>query len=229
VTRSRTLRGSVLALATVLAVSACSTHPGKAAVVGSDRISTDQVDEVATALCAAQAGGDQNSQQPQELASRAARQGALDVLINSALSRQFGESEGVEPDQKQVAAALAANSESINGLPEKSQQVFTDTLKGYAEGQLMLIEVGRRELAQSGAAKPTEEQSIAEGTKLRNKWAADNADISVDPRFGEYSKNALVSKSGSLSVATSKSATDGGSPDPSQGWVASLPATQKCG
>jgi hypothetical protein len=93
----------------------------------------------------------------------------------------------------------------------------------------MLIEVGRRALARSGAAKPSEQQSISAGTKLRNKWAADNADVSVDPRFGEYSKNALLSKSGSLSVAASKSATDGGSPDPSQGWVAALPATQKCG
>ena len=227
-TRSRTLKGSVVALATVLAVSACSTHPGSAAVVGSDRISTDQVDEVATALCAAQGGG-QNGQQPQELASRAARQGALDVLINSTLSRQFGESQGVQPDQKQVSAALAANSENISGLPSKSQEVFTETLKGYAEGQLMLIEVGSRALTESGAQKPSEDQSIAEGTKLRNKWAAKNADISVDPRFGEYANNALLSKSGSLSVAASKSATDGGSPDPSPGWVASLPATQKCG
>ena len=227
-TRSRTLKGSVVALATVLAVSACSTHPGSAAVVGSDRISTDQVDEVATALCAAQGGG-QNGQQPQELASRAARQGALDVLINSTLSRQFGESQGVQPDQKQVSAALAANSENISGLPSKSQEVFTETLKGYAEGQLMLIEVGSRALTESGAQKPSEDQSIAEGTKLRNKWAAKNADVSVDPRFGEYANNALLSKSGSLSVAASKSAADGGSPDPSAGWVASLPATQKCG
>ncbi len=228
-TRSRTLKGSVVALATVLAVSACSTHPGSAAVVGSDRISTDQVDEVATALCAAQGGGGQNSQQPQDLASRAARQGALDVLINSTLSRQFGESEGVQPDQKQVSAALAANSENISGLPSESRDVFTETLKGYAEGQLMLIEVGRRALTESGAKKPTEEQSISAGTKLRNKWAAKNADVSVDPRFGEYANNALLSKSGSLSVAASKSAADGGSPDPSAGWVASLPATQKCG
>jgi hypothetical protein len=228
VTRSRTLRGSVLALATVLAVSACSTHPGSAAVVGSDRISTDQVDDVATALCAAQGGG-QNSQQPQELASRAARQGALDVLINSTLSRQFGESQGVQPDQNQVSAALKANSESIKGLPSKSRQVFTDTLRGYAEGQLMLIEIGRRELAKTAAAEPSEDQSISEGTKLRNKWAAGNADVSVDPRFGEYSKNSLLAKSGSLSVASSKSATDGSSPDPSQGWVSSLPVTQKCG
>ena len=92
----------------------------------------------------------------------------------------------------------------------------------------MLIEVGRRELAKTGAQNVTEEQAVSEGTKLRNAWAAKHVDVSVDPRFGAYSKNALLNQSGSLSVAQSQSATDGGSPDPSQGWVASLPASQKC-
>ena len=94
-------------------MSACATHPGAAAVVGSESISDTHVDDVASALCAAQ-GGRQNGQQPQDLASRAARQGALDVLINSSLSRQFGDSQGVQPDQEQVSAALAASAQNIN-------------------------------------------------------------------------------------------------------------------
>jgi hypothetical protein len=232
VTRSRTVRGSVLTSFVVVAavlMTACSTHPGSAAVVGSESITDAKVDEVALALCAAQAGGGSGQQQPQDLASRAARQGALDVLINSTLSRQYGESQGVEPDQEQVSAALSANAQNIAGLPGEHRSAFKETLRAYAEGQLMLIELGRRQLAKSGTANATEEQAVAEGTKLRNAWAAKHADVSVDPRFGEYSKNALLSKSGSLSVATSKSATDGGSPDPSPGWIASLPASQKCG
>ena len=232
-TRSRTVPGSVLTSFVVVAavlMSACSAHPGAAAVVGSESITDAKVDEVALALCAAQAGGQSGQQQqPQDLAGRAARQGALDVLINSTLSRQYGESQGVEPDQEQVSAALAANAQSIAGLPAEHRGPFKETLRAYAEGQLMLIELGRRQLAKDGTANATEEQAVAEGTKLRNAWAAKHADVSVDPRFGEYSKNALLSKSGSLSVASSKSATDGGSPDPSPGWIASLPASQKCG
>jgi hypothetical protein len=92
----------------------------------------------------------------------------------------------------------------------------------------MLIDIGRRELAKTGKQNVTEQQAVAEGTKLRNAWAAKHVKVSVDPRFGEYANNALLPKSGSLSVAASKSATDGGSPDPSPGWVAALPASQKC-
>jgi len=223
VARSRTVLAAVAAAAG-LALSACSAHPGSAAVVGDESISDSRVDDVASALCAAQGGG----QSGQDLAARGARQGALDVLINSSLSRQYGASQGVQPDQEQVSAALAANAQNISGLPAEHRQDFKDTLREYAEGQLMLIDIGRRELAKAGTKNATEQQAVSEGTKLRNAWAAKNADVTVDPRFGEYSKNALLPKSGSLSVAASQSATDGDSPDPSPGWIASLPASQKC-
>src|SRR6476661_1094440 len=140
----------LLAVACTLAglfVSACTVHPGFAAVVGDSQISDSTVDDVAGALCSAQVGAGNNGQQ-QDLASRAARQGALDVLINSELSRQYGDSQGVTPDQEQVSAALAANQQNINGLPPEHRAIFEDTLRKYAEGQLMLIELGRRSLSE---------------------------------------------------------------------------------
>jgi hypothetical protein len=227
VTRSRTLRGSAAAVLAGLLLSACSAHPGSAAVVGPDRIGNGQLDDVASALCSAQSSGNGAGQQ-QDLASRAARQGALDVLISATLSRQFGESQGVEPDQEQVSQALAANEQNISALPEDKQEVFRTTLQQFAEGQLMLLEIGRRSLAGKGAKNVTDQQAVDEGTKLRNAWARKNVDVSVDPRYGEYAKGALVGKSGSLSVPVSQRATDGNSPDPSAGWVAALPASQKC-
>jgi SurA N-terminal domain len=224
VSRSRTVKAAVVGLVAVFVTSGCATHPGAAAVVGSERIGTSQVDDVARALCSAQGA----SQTGQALASRGARQGALSVLINSSLSRQFGASQGVEPDQEQVSAALAGNEQNISTLPADRRAVFRQAVKEYAEGQLMLIDVGRRALRDQGKKNITEQQAVSEGTKLRNRWAAKNADVSVDPRFGKFAKNALLPGSGSLSVAQSQSATDGDSPDPSQGFVAALPATQKC-
>jgi hypothetical protein len=224
--RTSAPRRTLLAFAGVvvgLLFSACSVHPGYAAVVGDSKISEGDVDDVASALCSVQGSSGQ-----QALATRAARQGALDVLISSELSRQFGDSQGVTPDQEQVSAALKANEQNIQGLPEEHRQVFTDTLRGYAEGQLMLADIGRKALASQGKSNVTDQQAISAGTTLRNKWAEKHADVSVDPRYGDYQKGALLSKSGSLSVAQSQQATDGDSPDPSQGWIASLPATQKC-
>lgn len=225
--RSRTVKGSVLALAAAFAMSSCATHPGSAAVVGTESISDSHLDEVASALCAAQ-GAAQDGQSAQNLASRSARQGALGVLLNSELSRQFGASQGVEPDQRQVSAALQGNEQNINSLPADRREVFRSTVREYAEGQVMLIDIGKRQLTQAGQKNVTDQQAISEGTKLRNAWAKKNADVSIDPRFGDYRNNALLPVSGSLSVAQSKNATDGGSPDPSQGWVAALPASQKC-
>jgi hypothetical protein len=223
------VRGAVLAVVAAFAMTACATHPGSAAVVGSASISESRVDDVARALCSAQAGSPQQAQQPQELASRAARQGALNVLIQSELSRQFGDSQGLEPDPSQVSAALAANAASIQALPADRRSVLRDTLRDYAGGQLVLVEAGRRALAKrGGGAKVTQEQAVAEGTRLRDAWAK-KVDVSVDPRYGEYKENALQSTSGSLSVPASQRAEDGDSPNPSAGWVAALPASQKCG
>jgi hypothetical protein len=226
VTRSRTLKGSAATVLAALLLSACNAHPGSAAVVGDDRISTGEVDDVATALCAAQGSSAAGGGQP--LASRSARQGALDVLVNSALSRQFGAAQGVEPDQEQVSAALAANEQNIQALPADQRGVFRTTLQHYAEGQLMLLQIGRRSLAKKGTRNASDQQAVSEGTRLRNAWAAKHASVSVDPRFGSYTKNGLVAKSGSLSVPVSQSAADGASPDPSAGWVSALPASQKC-
>jgi hypothetical protein len=225
VTVNRTLLAVAGAVAGLF-LSACSVHPGVAAVVGDDTITDSHVDEVATALCSAQSGAGASGQQ--DLASRAARQGALDVLINADLSRQYGAAKGAQANQGQVASALAANQKNIAALPAEHRAVFSKTLRDYAEGQLMLIDIGRRELTAQGKQGISDQQAVSEGTKLRNQWAAKHLRISVDPRYGEFSKGALLAKSGSLSVAQSARAADGDSPDPSAGWVASLPAAQKC-
>jgi hypothetical protein len=227
VTRSRTLRGLVLAATSAAALSGCGAHPGAAAVVGDERITEARVDDVAAALCSAQ-GGAQQTTSPQELASRAARQGALDILVSGALSHQFGASQGVEPDEEQVAAAISSNQATIDALPAKSRATFTSTLQEYAEGQLMLIDIGREQLRKSGTANAPQEQAIAAGTKLRDQWAEKHADVTVDPRYGTYANGALQGGSGSLSVPASSRAVDGAKPNPSPSWVSALPASQKC-
>ncbi len=227
--RPRILGLPVLLAAAALVTSGCAAQPGSAAVVGPDRIAASQVDDVAGALCAAQSGSAQQSAQPQELASRAARQGALDVLINGALSRQFGASRGLAPDQEQVSSALAANQQTIDALPAASRAVFRDTLRGYAEGQLMLVQVGKEELAKRGVANATDQQAIAAGTQLRNAWVAKNVSVKVDPRFGRFVKGALRAGNGSLSTPVSADAVNGAKAQPPASWVSSLPASQKCG
>ena len=225
--RSRTLSGALLAAVCAVSLSACTTQPGVAALAGSERISDHKVDDVAQALCSAQSGAQQTAG-AQQLSSRAARQGALEVLLNASLSRQFGRSRGVSPDQQQVSAALAANEQTISRLPRSRRSAFRDTLKEYAEGQLVLIDIGKASLTTSGTRNPTDAQSIAAGTRLRDQWVKSHADVTVSPRYGRYSQGALQLSSGSLSTPVSAAAVAGAKADPGQPWVSSLPASQKC-
>jgi hypothetical protein len=229
-TRPRLLRvvAAVVAMLTLSATAACSTHPGDAAVVGSHRLSTSDVDDLAGALCAAQSNP--TSPQTQEVPARAARQGALRLLIDARLSADYGDAIGVQPDQKQVDIALESQQQNLKAVKGKDRAVLQDTIVDVVKGQLILIEVGRRELLKKGtpAAQVTADAALQAGTRLRDEWAAKHVDVSVDPRFGTYKQGTYQPGSGSLSVPVSSRSKDGAAPQPSSSWISALPASQKC-
>jgi hypothetical protein len=216
---------SALVAGAALALSGCGLHPGAAAVVGDTTITGAEVDDAAAALCSANITGAKAQGQPApDLASRGARQAAVQLLVDTELSHQFGEEKGVDPARSQVSAALQQNQQTLDQLPASRQPAFEDLLRSYAEGQLMLIEIGRQSLADSSA---DDNAALSEGTKLRNKWAK-SVDVEVDPRYGTYDQGTLTPASGSLSVPVSQRATAGANADPAAGWVAGLPMSQKC-
>lgn len=223
----RPVRVSVLAAGAALLLAGCGMNPGAAAVVGDTRISDDQVDGAASALCAANIAGAAAQGQPKpELATRGARQAALSLLIDSELSHQFGEANGIEPPRAELSNALAQNEQTINALPEDLRDDFENLLRTYVEAQLIVQQAGRE------AAGPTagpEELSTA-GNQQRNTWLAEQGiEVELDPRFGEYKDGGIDGSGGSLSVPVSDRAAAGDVTEPSPEWVADLPMTQKCG
>jgi len=217
-----------LAMVGLVALTGCAVHPGAAAVVGQDTISTGQVDALAKGLCTANAAS--VSAGGQQMASRGARQGALQVLIDTDLSQQFGQQRGVEPNQQQISAALARSRGTLRQLPADERPAFKQALVQYWEGQLMLIDIGRQSLGAQGKTHVTDAQAIAEGNRLRQQWAK-NVSVSVDPRFGTMHRGSFqpAADGGSVSVAASDSALAGNSTEPNSGYVSSLPVSQKCG
>ena len=216
----------MLALVVGLAVSGCSSHPGDAAVVGSDTISQGHLDRSARALCAVQAASAQSS--GQQVPGRTARQSALALLLDGSLSTQYGASVGISPDQAQLSAALAGYQTTVDQVAASQRSAFTDLLRSYVEGQLVLVTAGRRALVAQGTRRPTGEQAVAAGTQLRDAWAAKHGKVVVDPRYGSFANGRLVPASGSLSVPVSSSATAGAQGQPSASWVSALPANLKC-
>ncbi|HET6625218.1 MAG TPA: hypothetical protein VFG63_02410 [Nocardioidaceae bacterium] len=219
---------SALAAAAVVALSGCGAlHPGAAAVVGSTTISHDAVDGLAAALCTANVKGAEAGGQATQFSTRSNREGALQVLLESRLSHLFGEKRDVEANRQTVSQALAQNETVIQALPEDESADYRQALKDYAEGQLMLVEIGRKSLQDQGKTGVTEDQALAEGHKLRNKFAK-SLDVEIDPRYGNFSDGTLKSGGTSLSVAESDDARAGEKAEPAADFVSGLPASQRC-
>jgi hypothetical protein len=229
VSRARKVRVAALGAAAVMALAGCGLNPGAAAVVGDETITTAEVDDAAQALCAANiAGAKAQGQESPLLASRGARQGALQVLIESALTHQFAAARGVQPNQQQVSQAVEANQLALSAIPEAEREQFIELLRGFAESQTMLIQIGRQALAEQGNQQPTDQEATAEALRLRQKWVKQHAEVEVAPKYGDYENGALQPGSGSLSIPVSERAREGAVADPSSGWVAGLPASQTC-
>lgn len=205
-------------------LAGCGLHPGAAAVVGSQTISHEKVDDIALAVCRANVAGAEASGQPASpLPSRGARELAVEILIETELAQQLGRREGVEADPQAVAQAMAQNEQGLSLLEEEQREQLRGALRDYAESQFMLIELGRESLGSSAG----EEEAMAEGKRLLAEYA-ESVDVEVDPRYGSYDEGAFQAGGTSLSVAASDGAKDGDQAQPSDGFIADLPASQLC-
>jgi hypothetical protein len=212
----------------MLATSACGgVHPGAAAVVGSTEIPHEEVDVVASALCAINAADTAEGGGGAAVGSRGAREAALQVLVDSELSRQFAEDAGVEPDRGQVSAALRDSEQVVASLPEDQRDAFREAVRGFTEGQSVVVEAGRQALEERSDGAVDPDRAATVGQRLRAKYA-DSVEVEVDPRYGAFEKGVLTPGGTSLSVAASETARAGDAAEPAQDWIAGLPASQQC-
>lgn len=227
--RRRTRRAAVAAAAvlTVLTTGGCAAlHPGTAAVVGGDTIDHSTVDDVALALCAANlAGAAAAGEQAPALPTRGAREAALQILLEAEITRQFAETLDVEATPRELAESVSQTEQALGQLPAEHRDAFQEAVRAFNERQLLLIAAGRQALGDPAAPA---EQAIAEGQRLQQEYLQ-GLDVEVDPRYGTFEDSAFRPGGTELSVAASERALAGGRANPSEGWVAGLPASQKCG
>jgi hypothetical protein len=225
---ARQVKVSLVVASAVLLLAGCGTHPGAAVVVGDATITDQEVNDAAAALCASTISSAEAQGQPRpELAARGARQAAVQLMLDSEVTRQFGEAEGIEPSQGAVSQALAQNAQGIDAIPAEQRDDFRTLFRGFQESQLIIEEAGRASLASQGNTEPTPEEVSSEGTRLRDEWAA-GVEIDVDPRYGEYADGTVTPTSGSLSIPVSERAAQGANAEPGPAWTSGLPASQKC-
>jgi hypothetical protein len=206
---------AVIAAGAATVLAGCGIHPGAAAVVGSETISQEHVDDVATAVCSANlASARAAGQQTQPVPSRKVRELAVQVLVETEIARQFGEHEGVEPNAREVSRLLAQNDPGIAMLPEAQQEDLRTAVRESVEGQLMLVEVGRRSLGEV-----SDDRAYQEGSRLLAEYV-ETIDVELDPRYGRFEDGAVKPGGTDLSVAASERARSGND--------ANLPASQQC-
>lgn len=212
------LGGASVALAALL-LSACAQNPpGVAAELGDQRITDEQVDQLAEALCALTAGAAQGT----PVATQPVRRQALQILIDIQLAAALVDPGSV--DREQLAAARQQAAESRQALPERLRGTFDEAVKGFASSQLGLAQLGRESLQDQGTAQPDEQAALVEGQRLRVQYA-EEVGVTVDPRFGTYAEGVLEPTDGSLSVAVSDEAVASTSPQPTG---TELPANLTC-
>jgi hypothetical protein len=218
-----TVLRSAAPAAALLLLSACGgTAPGVAAEIDGDRITDEQVDEFAEVLCAigGVSGGEAGTP------TRSARFASLQILMTNELTSDVADVDQV--DQQQVKAILEGLTPAREGLSDRLRDTFDEVARDFARSQAATVELGRESLQDAGqSGQIPDDIAFAEGQRLLTEHA-EQADIEVDPRFGEVVDGALQPGSGSLSVPVSELAVQGSGAEAGDGLAGLLPASQKC-
>jgi hypothetical protein len=184
VARRKSRLVAVLAAGVVL-LTGCAdgTHPGSAAAVGDVEISTNRLDDVVTSVSAAQG----------EAISPTA---ALQLMINSELTRQVADQRLVSVSDAEIASAM----EQVIQDPQlrakfKSDPVASSFLRDFARGQIGVIKLG----GASGITDPGAREAAQKGGEVLAEEGA-KIGVVVNPRYGTWSGDQINPTSGSLST-----------------------------
>jgi hypothetical protein len=177
-------------VASVLLLGGCAagTHPGAAAVVGKTEISVGDVDKTSRAVSSALG-------QPFETSV------ALNELVNNALVAQVREQKSVSVSDAETAEAMKLVVRDPAAYAKfEADPVAKDFLQQVAAAAVATIKLG----GGTGVNDPKLQQAQQAGTAVV-KDASKNIEVSIAPRFGEWTDGAIDSKiSGSLSTESAQ-------------------------
>ncbi len=223
------LIASVLSVALLPAFTGCSSmHPGAAAVVGDTTIQESTLDNLAGAVCVSNSvAASQGGQAAGQTATRDLRATVLNVLIQSELATQAAAKLGISVSDGEVQRQLAAGTALPEQLPPAVEEKLTGLLSDLVRASLLTNEIGKEQLAGDSTAPVSGKKAAQAGQDYLVRYA-DEVGVDVDPRFGTYSALGVTAGSGSLSVAQSAAALEGGKAQLSPEWIEQLAASQTC-
>ncbi|WP_432881056.1 hypothetical protein ACQPYH_36545 [Kribbella sp. CA-245084] len=188
-TRLRAL-GAVAAIVLLTGGCAAGTHPGAAAVVGTTEISIGDVDKTSQAVTTA-LGQNYNTA------------AALSDLVNNAILGQVQQDKSitVTPAETAAAAKNAVGDDEATYEKFQSDTVARDFLNDVATSAVVTVKLG------GGTSKDLQDQAKLQQGLLAVKDASKDINVSVAPRFGQWTDGKLdTTVSGSLSIESPQTA-----------------------
>ncbi|MGK2875706.1 MAG: hypothetical protein ACSLEW_08700 [Nocardioides sp.] len=216
----------VAALALLLLSGCAELTPGTAAVVNGTRITNDEVDDFADAQCVARERA-AKSDSSTALAVSRVQQNSLGLLMDTELSLQYAEDQGIEPEKSLSQGLYSQYEPGITPLPSKARTVLTDVFQAWARGRAILIEAGSRSTGEAPSFTNLD-KLIDAGLQERDSWLK-KAEITTDPRYAPTEQGFPGGGDSSVSRAGSDFAKGAAAKEPDPKWIAGLPASQTCG
>jgi hypothetical protein len=212
-------------------VAGTQFHPGVAAQVGDQTITTRHVDQVTDRFCTAleTVNASQDEEQDPGLPATTplryyAHQFAT-VLVENAAAEQLAEDRGVQPSAS-YRSRVAGVEPELTDLDEAEKDAVREVVGAQAYTIDVLTQIGAESLADEGTSDATAEDQLAAGHDLLLDWMSDH-DVEVNPKYGVgLGTEAQVDTD--LSYAVGDTAKGGLSEQPDEDYAGSLPEHLVC-
>jgi hypothetical protein len=217
----RSVRLRALPLLSVVLLTGCGVagaqfHPGVAAQVGDQTITTRHVDQVTDDYCKAveKVSEEQPDQAGQPTPLRYLTHQFASALIVKAATEQLADEEGVKPtsDYKTTLTQLEPQ---LTKLSDQEKDSVREVIGARAYAQDVLTQIGDASLKKQGKTDATDSDKYAEGQKVLDSWMSDH-DVVVNPKYSLDQDASSSQADTSLSFAAGSTAKAGllGPPDP---------------
>jgi len=208
-------------------VAGAQFHPGVAAEVGDQTITTRHVDQVSDDYCKAvekvskgqeQSGG---SETPMRYLTH---EFATDLIVKAA-AEQLADDYDVQPTST-YQGGLAQLEPQLTDLSEDQKDAVREIVGAQSYAEDVLTQIGEISLKKQGTTDASTEEQYAEGQKVLTAWVADH-DVEINPKYAlEFGTAGQVDTD--LSYALGTTAKDGLAAQPDPAYTGSLPGNFVC-
>ena len=224
----RTLRALPVLSVVLLAgcgVAGTQFHPGLAAQVGDQTITSRHVDQVTDDYCKAVEKVSKTQDSTQARPMRYLTHTFANDLIVKAAAEQLAADYDVQPTSN-YKDELAQLEPQLTSLTDEQKDSVREVFGARAYTDDVLSQIGEISLKKQGKTDPSDDEKTAEGQKLLDGWIADH-DVQVNPKYGiELGKADQVDTDLSYPLATAATGGLNATPDPA--YTTSLPDQLVC-